>query len=249
MSVQISVNNSTVPFIRSGQTFTKESETLLQDAARSTPLATFTLMGKVPVSLPTTGTADGGNTGDGTVTSVALAAGVIPRGGIWELECIAAVANGGTFKLTDPGGNIIRNDLVMTAGAGAATTFYIPEAGMTFIITDGATDFIVGDKFTIEATVVGKWAAFDPDAVNGANIPKGIYQGYEIAAATIVAGDVLDLPMLVGGACTIDGNQLTIEGGATKDTVLSSGKTIEETLFEIGIFIEDTVDIDEFENA
>lgn len=245
-AVQISTDNSSVPAIRSGITFAKEAATIIQDAGRSIALAFFTLMAKIALSLPTTGTADGGNTGDGTVTAVAFAGEGI-REGIYELECITAVTNGGTFKLTDPGGNIIANDIVMTAGAGAATTFIV--GGMTFIITDGATDFIVTDLFTIEATAVDKWTAFEEDEVNGAQIPRGIYLGSEILAATIVAGDVVDNPILVGGACTIDENQLVIEGTATLDSVLSNGDTIREALYKVGIFAEDTVDITNFENA
>lgn len=247
MTVQVSTNNSTVPLIRSGQTFAREAETIIQDAARSTVLQFGTLLGQIPVTLPTTGTADVGNTGDGTVTSVAVAAGGFPREGVWELECTVAATNGGTFKLTDPGGNIVANDLVMTAGAGAATVFIV--AGMTFTITDGTTDFAQGDLFTIAATASGKWTPFDEDAVSGAEIPAGIYLGADIAAATLVAGDVTDIPILVGGSCTVDADQLTIEGTATLDSVLANGKTIRGTLYEIGIFAEDTIDIDGYENA
>lgn len=246
-AVQVSSNNSTVPFIRSGQTLAKESETIIQDAGRSIALAFATLMSKISLSLPTTGTADVGNVGDGTVTAVSFAAGEGPREGIYELECTAEVGNGGTFKLTDPGGNIIANDLVLTAGAGATTVFIV--GGMTFTITDGAEDFDTGDIFTIEATAVDKWTAFEEDEVNGAQIPIGVFLGSEILAATIVAGDVVDEPILVGGCCTIDENQLVIEGAATLDSILVNGKTIRDTLYEIGIFSEDTVDIDSFENA
>lgn len=246
MTVQISTDNSIVPFIRSGITFAREAATIIQDAARTIALAFGTLMAKIPLILPTTGTADAGNTGDGIVTAVAIALGKL-REGIYELECVTAVANGGTFKLTDPGGNIIANDLLMTAGAGVDTTFIVD--GMTFAITDGATDFIVGDLFTITATAAGKWTAFEEDEVNGAQIPLGIFLGGDILAATIVAGDVVNNPILVGGNCTIDENQLVIEGTATLDSILANGKTIRDTLYEIGIFSEDTVDIDSYENS
>lgn len=249
MSVQVSTNNSSVPFIRSGQSFTRDSETLLQDAGRSTDLANLTLMARNAVTVPTTGTAGGSNVGDGTVTGVALAAGEIPRDGTWELECTVETVNGGTFKLTDPGGNIVANDLVMTAGAGAATTFFVPSAGLTFIITDGTEDFDTGDVFTVAITANGKWVPFDEDAITGAQIPRGILLTGSITAAALVAGDVVDQAILTGGTCTIDASQLVIEGTATVNTVLSGGQTISDTLAAIGIFLEDTVDITEFENA
>lgn len=249
MQVQTSVDNTTVPFIRSGQSLTREAETLLQDAGRSAVLANFTVMGRVAVTVPTTGTAGGSNVGDGTVTGVALAVGAVPRAGTWELKCTAEVLNGGTFKLTDPGGNIVANDLVLTAGAGGATTFYVPSAGLTFIITDGAEDFDEDDLFTIAVAALGKWSPFNADAINGAQIPRGVLLTGDITAAALVAGDVVDQAILVGGACTVDTEQIVLEGGATVNTVLSSGKTVSDALAEIGIFLESTVDIDELENA
>lgn len=98
-------------------------------------------------------TADGSNTGDGTVTAVV--AGAVPAGD-YNLECTVAVTNGGVFKLEDPNGNIIASELRMDAGAGAATIFV--AAGITFTITDGATDFVVGDKFTLAIESAGEYA-------------------------------------------------------------------------------------------
>lgn len=99
-------------------------------------------------------TADAGNTGDGTVTSVVAEQ---IASGDYVLTCTAAVTNGGVFKLEDPDGNIIASGLEMDAGAGAATTFKV--AGMTFTITDGATDFAAGDFFTIEIEAAGEYVA------------------------------------------------------------------------------------------
>lgn len=249
MSVQNSANQASLAFILSGVSLVRNGLTLLQDAGRAAVLAVYTIMARVAVTAPTTGTADVGNTGDGTVTGVSLIAGTLPRVGTWVLECIAAVANGGTFKLTDPGGNIIRNDLVMTAGAGAATTFYIPEVGLTFIITDGAVDFIVGDEFTIAIAASGKWVPFDPDAVNGGQIPRGVLLVDSVTAAALVAGDVTDQSILTGGCCTVDNQQIIFDDGvSTLDTVLAGGKTVRDYLADVGIFVEDTIDIDGYEN-
>jgi hypothetical protein len=244
MAVQAERDISTVPFIRSGISLTNEDGIILQDAGRAAVLAKFTLMGKAVATIPATGTADGGNTGDGTVTGVAFSPPSPIMEGDWELECTVAVANGGTFKLTDPGGNIVRNDLVMTAGAGVATTFVVP--GMTFIITDGATDFIVTDKFVIAVTAVNKYVPFDATLLNGGQQVHGIYLGDEISIAKMQAADVPNSPMLVGGNCTIDLDQIVYEDGAI-DEILQSGKTVRDELAAIGIFAEKTIDIDGYE--
>jgi hypothetical protein len=134
----------------------------------------------------------------------------------------------------------------MTAGAAAATTFIV--AGMTFIITDGATDFIIGDKAAIVITADGDYKPLTTGAVDGSARVAGIYLGEEITAAAIVAGDVVDRPMLTGGTCTVDGSQLVLEGGLTVASVLPSGLTVRDELALLGIFVEDTINIDELEN-
>ena len=343
MSVQNRSDLTNYPFILSGASFVREGLTLLQDAGRSTVLAVLTVMGQVAVSAPTIGTADTGNTGDGTVTGVALAIGDVPRAGTFELECTAIgadaasgtavyvgtgdgtasavvvgaetivgdylvtcidatvsgseifevidpngvaletltvgvaylnahfgltltdgltdftvgdvwtltmiVGHGGTFKLTDPGANVLASDLVLTAGADAVTTFVVPDAGLTFIITDGSADFIAGDVFTIDIVAVNKWVPFDLDAINGAQVPRGSLLVDSVTAAALVEGDVADQAILVGGGCcTVDSEQIVFESGATLDTVLVGGRTVRDELDSIGIFTEDTIAIDEFEN-
>lgn len=89
--------------------------------------------------------ADGGNTGDGTVTASLL--GEVEKLGAYVLACSAEAANGGTFTLTDPDGEELADDLVLDAGAGASTVFHI--AGLRIVITDGDEDFDTGDVFTI----------------------------------------------------------------------------------------------------
>lgn len=248
LSGQVRNNLDTVPFIRFGGVPSNIIDgTILQDAGRAADLARFTILGKALIAAGAVA-ADVGNTGDGTVTSFALAAGETPIVGDYNLECIAAVTNGGTFKLEDPNGVLIANDLVMTAGAGAATTFLV--AGMTFIITDGATDFIVGDKFALTVSAVNKYLPLDLTEVNGVEIPKAIFMGDAIATADIVAGDVEDQLIMIGGSLVfVDENQIVLENSLTLDTVLTSGDTIREALLKIGIIAEDTEDISGYENA
>ena len=112
------------------------------------------------------GTPDGtGNTGDGTVTGVTL--GAAARLGTYTLECVAAAANSGTFKVTDPDGYAI--DAQATVGA--------PFTGghLNFTINDGGADFIVGDKFTIAVgSGSGKYRAYSAANVDGSQHPAAI---------------------------------------------------------------------------
>lgn len=248
MSVQSSSNLLNFPFILSGMSLVRDGLTLLQDAGRSAVLALYTVMARVAVTVPVTMTADGENTGTGTVTGVALAGGTLPRVGTWVLECIVAVAEGGIFKLVDPGGNIIRNDIAMGTATTESATFYIPEVGLTFILTD-ATDFIVGDFFTLAITAAGKWVPLDVDAIDGSQIPRGILLIEDVTAAALVAGDVVDQTILVGGGCTVDSQQIVFDDGvSTLATVLAGGGTVQDALDALGIYAENTIDIDELEN-
>lgn len=100
-----------------------------------------------------TATPDGGNTGDGTVDTLSVTGAPVP--GDYELECIATAVDGGTFKLTAPDGTLIADDIDVTAGAQ-------DEGGIGFTINDGATDFAVGDLFTItvpgtKVDLTAKW--------------------------------------------------------------------------------------------
>lgn len=459
-AMQARLDISNIPFVRSGSPYSKEAETIKQDAGRSAALATYTIMGKRRFSLATTGTADAGNTGDGTVTAVAkladgknliigdynlevTAAGVDGRAagsvtadagntgdgtvtslaiqsgkypkvgnwiltcvgeiegdtisvaaavadggntgngtvteqaasttgapavqGTWTLDCIEAIANSGRFRLTNPDGVEVANDILIPAGAGnnivwdgAGITFKITDGGvdfvvgdfwtiavsgahggkfeladpegtivendirlpggaggsvnvsaggisftitdgatdfaeddfftlvvstaqggvlkledphgnliasgltmsgvaggattfnvggMTFTVTDGATDFAIGDKFAITVSADGDYVPLVIDDLLGGAEFAGIYMGDSITAAAIVAGDVSNCPMLVGGRCSVDENQLVLENSLTLSTVLPSGKTIREEMEDAGIYVEATIDIDEYENT
>ncbi len=152
--------------------------------------------------------AAGTNTGDGTVTLASVIAGdTIPLVGAYNLEVVAAATNGGTFKLEDPNGAILANDLVMTAGAGAATVFYV--AGMTFTITDGATDFIVGDTFSLTVAADGDVVIFAEDGIGGAQVPSMVLT-YDI---TTTGAEDVGARALVSGR--VRRERLVIDAGGT----------------------------------
>lgn len=110
-------------------------------------LARGSVLGRVKVSVPTTGTADVGNTGDGTMTAVS--GGSKTQEGTYTVQCTRAVTNGGEFAVTDPGGKFVGSVLI-TGGAGGTGVFKSDE--LNFTLTDGATDFALADKFTVAVT-------------------------------------------------------------------------------------------------
>jgi len=248
MSVQARQNNDTTGFIIYSFPSAKVDDAVIeQDAGRAADLVQYTMMAKKPVTIPANMTADGGNTGDGTVSGVAAAPGGTPIVGSYELECIGAIANGGIFKLTDPNGNIVASPIEMIVGAGAATP--VVAGGLVFTITDGATDFIVGDLFTLAITANGKFVPFNPALADGSEIIIGIFLGDDIAFADLVAGDVEDAPILINGA-RFDGDKLVFDDGVTTlDTVLATGKTIRDTLTEIQLIPESSQTASRAENA
>lgn len=111
-------------------------------------------------------TPDVGNTGDGTVTGFALAAGGPAKVGDYKLVCIAAAADSGTFELYDPNGELVGTVTVGTAFTGG---------GVTFTVNDGATDFVVGDLFTLAISAGSEQAKkLDKDAVDGSELLDSI---------------------------------------------------------------------------
>jgi hypothetical protein len=109
-------------------------------------------------------------TGNGTVTVATVKDGpIVPMVGAYVLRCIAAVAHGGVFRLEDPNGAIVAGYLALTAGAGVATVF--EAGGLQFTITDGSTDFVVGDTATLTVAADGKLVPFNPAGVGGEQFP------------------------------------------------------------------------------
>lgn len=158
-------------------------------------------------------TADAGNTGDGTVTAASAEAGVDP--GDYVLTCTAAVANGGVFKLEDPEGNVIASDLRMDVGSGVATTFKI--AGITFTVTDGASDFAADDFFTltVATTVTGSYSTNGPfDAVynGGDNEGEGEVLSAPAARDCIVGGDIAHSGLVDDSGAQLVLNETQIAG-------------------------------------
>lgn len=153
--------------------------------------------------------AAGTNTGNGTATLASVVEGnIVPLVGAYVLTCTAAVTNGGTFKLVDPNGALIANNLTITAGAGTATAFEV--GGLAFTITDGTTDFIVGDSFTLTVAADGTMVVYSPSGVGGAQIPTAVLTyalsasgASSVASRILVSGNVRRELLVIDGGGTV----------------------------------------------
>jgi len=129
----------------------------------------------------------------------------------------------------------------------------LSKGGETLLQDAGRVTDLAFGTLMAKVAASGKWVPFISEIVTtGAAIARGIYVGPAILAADIVAGDVLDIDILVGGNVKIDGEQLIIEGGKTLATVFGAAsihaKTVEDQLTEVGIFIGTSVATTSFEN-
>lgn len=107
------------------------------------------------------GTLGGSRTGNGTLTGMEASPSAVTE--IWTLTCTAAAANGGTFSVS---GSVSGAKAAATVGAA------YDNGLIKFTIADGATDFVVGDSFTIPVTqgaasaANAQWEVLRYDAVS-----------------------------------------------------------------------------------
>lgn len=143
-------------------------------------------------------------TGNGTVTVASVVEGpLVPLVGAYTLRCVAALLNGGTFRLEDPNGRIVAGNLVLTVGAGGASIFEV--GGLIFTITDGSTDFALDDTATLTVAADGKLVPFDPAGDGGEQLPIAVLT-YEVIRTA--AGDE-PIRALVSG--TVNKTRLVID--------------------------------------
>lgn len=100
-----------------------------------------------------------------------------------------------------------------------------------------------------------RWVPFsDETATDGTALAKGLYIGDDIPEADIIAGNVEDAPIIVGGAAaTFDSGKLVIENSKTLDTVVGGGTIdahrVEDDINRVGLYAAATTDISGYENA
>lgn len=106
-------------------------------------------------------------TGNGVLTFSDPAYNTKVKDGDYTVTCFEAAADGGKFNVEDPSGKNIG-----TATVGAAFNKEIK-----FTIADGATDFVVGDTFTVSVAADAEdyqYAAYDPAGTDGSEEPSAI---------------------------------------------------------------------------
>ncbi|MDH4182653.1 MAG: head decoration protein [Nitrospinota bacterium] len=164
------------------------------------------LLGRVSVAaaMPVAGA---GNTGDGTIASVTL--GGKARLGSYIAECVAAAVDGGIFKLIDPDGYAL--DAQATVGVAFVSDH------LNFTINDGATDFVVGDTFTLAVGAgSGKYRVYSPANTDGSQRPAAILA--QDADATTA-----DAPAEVYFAGQFSAGSVAGYSASLKDTLRTSG--------------------------
>lgn len=161
-----------------------------------------------------TAAAKAGNTGNGVFTLDATTP-VLPnaKAGIYVVRCTAAAANSGTFRVLDPNGDVV-GDIVV------GQTF---ADQIKFAIADGATDFIVGDEFDVDVSVVsGSFVPLNPTATDGTQIAAGISFGTYDATSADVPGLAVVRDAEVNGGELIWPTGITVAQIATAQGQLAS---------------------------
>ena len=106
----------------------------------------------------------GTNTGNGVMGAITVSNAAKP--GNYLLKIIKAGTNVGDFQVTDPTGVVVGIGTVAAAFTGG---------GLSFTLADGATDFVVGDSFTINvAAGSGRYALHDTLGADGREIASVI---------------------------------------------------------------------------
>lgn len=134
----------------------------------------------------------GGNTGNGAMTGLSADAGAAT--GTYVVTCLSTGANGGTFVVERPNGIVDGIALVGSAYHGQ----------VHFTIADGATDFAMGDAFTVTVSATtpangGVFTVQRPDGTFGPDAAVGVAYASQVAftvtdgATDYAIGDGFDL--------------------------------------------------------
>lgn len=137
-------------------------------------------------------------TGNGTISGLSLGPDAKP--GLYRVECIAAVLNGGNFKMVGPDGNQIADGFIV-AGAGG-TLVLSDQRQLNLTITDGATDFVVGDAFNVAVfnkgeRGKGKIVAYAPGTSDGRHRVAGVLAAAVDASASDLPGLMISRQAIV----------------------------------------------------
>jgi len=125
-------------------------------------LSAGTVLGKITADT-LDGSADAGNTGDGTIGSISALAGV--KEGDYIVTFIEPGTDAGDFVVSDPDG--------IEVGTGTVGSAF-SAGGIEFTISDGATDFAAGDRFVISVSGSGAYKEYNPANIDGSGTAAGV---------------------------------------------------------------------------
>lgn len=166
-------------------------------------LAAGTVMAQRSSANSGTPTAGGGNTGNGTMGTVTVGNDAIT--GTYTVTITAEDANGGSFQVTNPHGEVVGEGEVGVAFSGG---------GISFTLADGAEDFDEGDVFTIAVVAGnGEWVAYDDDGTDdGRRVAMGVLYAPVDATLADAAG------VLIARHAEVQGDLLTgLDAAGTAD--------------------------------
>jgi hypothetical protein len=266
MAVQTTSTYTNYPFVRGGNPTSIDTQTILQDVARTTPLAIYTVMSRysasqklVPltnINAPETSAiavcgVNGGNlaawqaVGDGEFSitiddTVQDITGIVTTAvvALGDLEGIIASALAGIAGVHYDALANVFTFTSLTTGAKSTISVLSAVSGGTGTDISGA-GFLNG---TAAALTQGTGA-------DGSDIPAGLTLA-SVTAAALVAGDVENQSLMNGGdRVIVTENQIVLENSLTLDSVVgSTGKTIREHLNELNIYPQATFNADELQS-
>jgi hypothetical protein len=166
-------------------------------------IAANSIFGKLAVAAGVVVSQSYAGTGNGVLTLANPAVNSKVVDGVYKVTFITAAANAGTFRVERPDGTEV--------GVGTVGVAFNKE--VKFTIADGATDFIVGDSFSlnVQADAVDFTAVtFNPAGTDGSEIPVG----YAPYGTDTLVGVNREIAGLVRN-CELNGNCIAWPAGIT----------------------------------
>jgi len=271
MAVLVDTQHSNFPFQLGGDAMAAVDETFAQDAGRSAALAYGTIVSKnaagkwgaltdvsaeslIPAVL--TCGANGGN----LAAYQAVADGefsIMINGTQTDFTGIAFTSIVGLEDIAEVLNAAMDGQLIAQYDITAdVISFNTPEGGVGQTLTvltavsGGSGTDVSGTGFLNGLTTVGVVVQGSVTGVEG--VPAGVIVR-ALTAAQIVAGDVVDVPVInFGRGLILDQDQITLENSLTlADIVYANGKkkSIRDCMNELGITFKDTLSVDEYENT
>lgn len=157
--------------------FNRETVTILSGE----DLVIGTVLGRVGSGAAGSSAAAAGNTGDGTMSAIVVGTKAI--NGDYIVTFVDEDTDAGDFIVEDPNGKNI--------GAGKVGVEF-NKGGITFTISDGATDFATGDQFVVTvADAADKYKAYNAANTDGSEVAVGVLLVATDASAADASGVML----------------------------------------------------------